>query len=70
MILGAFISLAGLSIWHGRLIAKGETSIESHINKKETKRLNEINQVSLYRSFFGGLKVRVGLLQRLLKHNI
>ncbi|GFS67871.1 palmitoyltransferase ZDHHC16 [Trichonephila clavipes] len=31
--------LGGLLAWHARLISKGETSIESHINKKETARL-------------------------------
>uniref|UniRef100_A0A6M2DX66 Palmitoyltransferase n=1 Tax=Xenopsylla cheopis TaxID=163159 RepID=A0A6M2DX66_XENCH len=32
-------ALGGLSFWHGRLISKGETSIEANINKSETKRL-------------------------------
>ncbi|KAF8790802.1 palmitoyltransferase ZDHHC16-like [Argiope bruennichi] len=31
--------LGGLLVWHARLISRGETSIESHINKKETARL-------------------------------
>ncbi|GFT73706.1 palmitoyltransferase ZDHHC16, partial [Nephila pilipes] len=31
--------LGGLLAWHARLISRGETSIESHINKKETARL-------------------------------
>ncbi|GIY95902.1 palmitoyltransferase ZDHHC16A [Caerostris extrusa] len=30
--------VGGLLSWHARLISKGETSIESHINKKETAR--------------------------------
>ncbi|XP_042214404.1 palmitoyltransferase ZDHHC16A-like isoform X2 [Homarus americanus] len=41
---GVFFSLGGLATWHGRLISKGETSIEAHINKKETERLEKINQ--------------------------
>ncbi|MPC38156.1 putative palmitoyltransferase ZDHHC16 [Portunus trituberculatus] len=40
-----FFSLGGLGTWHGRLISRGETSIEAHINRKETERLAKINQV-------------------------
>lgn len=36
---GAFIALTLLAYIHGKEISKGETSIESHINKSETKRL-------------------------------
>nr|XP_027229278.1 palmitoyltransferase ZDHHC16-like [Penaeus vannamei] len=42
---GVFFSLGGLATWHGRLISNGETSIEAHINRKETERLSKINQV-------------------------
>ncbi|KAK8748177.1 hypothetical protein OTU49_016348, partial [Cherax quadricarinatus] len=45
---GAFFSLGGLATWHGRLISRGETSIEAHINQRETERLAKINQVSYY----------------------
>jgi len=38
-----FIALVILTIWHGLLISCGETSIEEHINKFETKRLSAIN---------------------------
>ncbi|XP_071525564.1 palmitoyltransferase ZDHHC16B isoform X2 [Panulirus ornatus] len=42
---GVFFSLGGLATWHGRLISRGETSIEAHINKKETERLAKISQI-------------------------
>ncbi|KAG9346128.1 hypothetical protein JZ751_007946 [Albula glossodonta] len=35
------IALGGLTLWHAILITRGETSIERHINCKETKRLKE-----------------------------
>lgn len=43
---GVCLSLGGLATWHGRLVSRGETSIEADINKKETLRLAKINQVS------------------------
>ncbi|KAK7072849.1 Palmitoyltransferase zdhhc16 [Halocaridina rubra] len=42
---GVFFSLGGLALWHARLVSRGETSIEAHINKKETERLSKINQI-------------------------
>lgn len=33
------IALGLLAAWHAKLIYRGETSIEAHINAKETKRL-------------------------------
>lgn len=33
------IALGILTVWHAKLIYRGETSIEGHINAKETKRL-------------------------------
>lgn len=42
---GAFIALTWLSIWHAKHILRGETSIEAHINKAESKRLGALNQV-------------------------
>ena len=30
---GCFIVLGGLTVWHAKLISKGETSIEAHINR-------------------------------------
>uniref|UniRef100_A0A146M895 Palmitoyltransferase n=2 Tax=Lygus hesperus TaxID=30085 RepID=A0A146M895_LYGHE len=41
---GAFVALTWLSSWHSRQIANGETSIEAHINKAETKRLAAANK--------------------------
>lgn len=32
-------------MWHGKLISRGETSIESNINKAETKRLAELRRI-------------------------
>lgn len=37
----AFISVSLLVIWHAVLISCGETSIEAHLNKAETKRLGQ-----------------------------
>ncbi|XP_075222474.1 palmitoyltransferase ZDHHC16 isoform X2 [Lycorma delicatula] len=42
---GAFVGLFILSLWHTRLINKGETSIEANINKAERKRLAAFNKV-------------------------
>ena len=39
---GCFFVLGGLCTWHGRLISRGETSIEAHINRSERKRLKEL----------------------------
>jgi len=36
---GCFVVLGGLTVWHAKLISKGETSIEAHINRSETRRL-------------------------------
>lgn len=33
------IALGLLTVWHCKLIKRGETSIEAHINVSETKRL-------------------------------
>lgn len=33
------IALGLLTVWHGKLIYRGESSIEAHINASETKRL-------------------------------
>lgn len=42
---GTFLLLGGLTLWHAKLISKGETSIEAHINRNETKRLKSLGQV-------------------------
>ena len=39
---GCFLVLGGLCIWHARLISRGETSIEGHINRSERKRHKEL----------------------------
>lgn len=46
--MAVFFVLGGLIAWHARLISRGETSIESHINKKERARLAKENKVSLF----------------------
>ncbi|EAA09699.3 palmitoyltransferase ZDHHC16 [Anopheles arabiensis] len=38
-------ALGSLTAWHSTLITRGETSIEAHINKSETKRLAAMNKV-------------------------
>jgi hypothetical protein len=45
---GVLIALGSLTLWHARLISRGETSIEANINKAETKRLAEKNKVIVY----------------------
>lgn len=42
---GAFFALGGLVGWHARLISRGETSIEGHINKTMRRRFKEMNRV-------------------------
>ncbi|KAK9874286.1 hypothetical protein WA026_002638 [Henosepilachna vigintioctopunctata] len=42
--LSVLIALGSLSYWHYNLISKGETSIEAHINRAETKRLADIGE--------------------------
>ncbi|XP_046658649.1 palmitoyltransferase ZDHHC16-like isoform X2 [Homalodisca vitripennis] len=50
---GAFVALGCLSSWHANLIARGETSIEAHINKSETKRLAKLNKIYINPYNFG-----------------
>lgn len=40
------VALGALTFWHAVLISKGETSIERHINGKETKRMAAWGKVS------------------------
>ncbi|XP_039477339.1 palmitoyltransferase ZDHHC16A isoform X1 [Oreochromis aureus] len=44
------VALGALTIWHAVLISRGETSIERHINSKETKRMAKWGKV--YRNPF------------------
>ncbi|XP_029376786.1 palmitoyltransferase ZDHHC16A isoform X2 [Echeneis naucrates] len=44
------VALGALTIWHAVLISRGETSIERHINNKETKRMAKWGKV--YRNPF------------------
>ncbi|XP_029609162.1 palmitoyltransferase ZDHHC16A isoform X2 [Salmo trutta] len=39
------VALGGLTIWHAVLISRGETSIERHLNNKETKRMRKCGKV-------------------------
>ena len=50
---GCFLVLGGLCIWHARLISRGETSIEGHINRSERKRHKE-KKMKLGLIMFGG----------------
>ncbi|XP_013778401.1 probable palmitoyltransferase ZDHHC16 isoform X1 [Limulus polyphemus] len=43
--IGVFFTLGALIMWHARLITRGESSIEAHINKKETARLKAVGQI-------------------------
>eukprot|EP00092_Neocalanus_flemingeri_P005893 GFUD01006342.1.p1 GENE.GFUD01006342.1~~GFUD01006342.1.p1 ORF type:complete len:351 (-),score=52.97 GFUD01006342.1:69-1121(-) len=40
-----FVTLGALTLWHARLIHAGQTSIEAHINRSETKRMAELGKV-------------------------
>lgn len=51
--LAVFISLGALSTWHYKLIRKGETSVESHINKSEKKRLGLLGKTYVNPYDFG-----------------
>jgi len=42
---GTILALGALTIWHGKLINRGETSIEANINKKERERLAKFRKV-------------------------
>jgi palmitoyltransferase len=42
---GCFFCLGALTLWHAKLIHAGQTSIEAHINRAETKRLAELGKV-------------------------
>lgn len=50
------MALGVLAIWHSKLIAKGETSIEANINKAETHRLAEVGRVYINPYNFGKKK--------------
>lgn len=41
---GVTIALGSLVVFHTRLISRGETSIEKHINNKERRRVNELGK--------------------------
>jgi len=40
-----FVTLGALTLWHAKLITAGQTSIEAHINRSETKRMAELGKV-------------------------
>ncbi len=48
---GGMLMLSCLAFWHAKLISRGETSIEAHINKAEAKRLATIGKVSQLNGF-------------------
>ena len=43
---GVSVALGLLMMWHARLISRGETSIEAHINTRERKRYKKKGLVS------------------------
>ncbi|XP_056465041.1 palmitoyltransferase ZDHHC16A isoform X1 [Gadus chalcogrammus] len=61
------VALGGLTVWHAVLISRGETSIERHINFKETKRLAKRGKVYKNPFNYGKLnnwKVFLGVQKR------
>ncbi|CAH1103090.1 unnamed protein product [Psylliodes chrysocephalus] len=63
---GVFLALGMLSLWHGQLISKGETSIEANINKAETIRMKELGRTYANPYNFGkskNWKIFLGLVQ-------
>lgn len=51
------VALGALTLWHAVLISRGETSIERHINSKETKRMAKRGKVSMLNISNGIIKV-------------
>lgn len=49
-------ALGTLTVWHFRLINRGETSVESHINASETKRYKALNKTYVNPYNFGQRK--------------
>ncbi|XP_063049113.1 palmitoyltransferase ZDHHC16B [Engraulis encrasicolus] len=61
------VALGGLTLWHWLLIMRGETSVERHIHKKETRRLQEQGKVFRNPYHFGrlnNLKILFGVEKR------
>ncbi|EDW80961.2 uncharacterized protein Dwil_GK11281, partial [Drosophila willistoni] len=50
------LALGTLSFWHAKLITRGETSVEAHINQAEAKRLLQQQRVYINPYNFGGKK--------------
>jgi len=50
------LALGSLSIWHAKLITRGETSVEAHINEAETKRLLQQQRIYINPYNFGTKK--------------
>uniref|UniRef100_A0A7G3AM91 Palmitoyltransferase n=1 Tax=Lutzomyia longipalpis TaxID=7200 RepID=A0A7G3AM91_LUTLO len=50
------LALGSLSIWHAKLIGRGETSIEAYINRAETKRLAALGKTYVNPYNFGKKK--------------
>ncbi|KAL2101772.1 hypothetical protein ACEWY4_003533 [Coilia grayii] len=61
------VALGGLTLWHFILIMRGETSVERHINRKESKRLAQLGKVFRNPYHFGrvnNLKILFGVEKR------
>ncbi|KAL1122961.1 hypothetical protein AAG570_003285 [Ranatra chinensis] len=65
---GAFAALTWLASWHARLITQGETSIEAHINKAETKRMALMHKVSMQKQYSNLVTVLKYLMKILTKY--
>ncbi|XP_016951073.1 palmitoyltransferase ZDHHC16 [Drosophila biarmipes] len=50
------LALGSLSIWHAKLISRGETSVEAHINEAERKRLLQQQRIYINPYNFGTKK--------------
>jgi len=50
---GTFFILSGLSFWHAKLITRGETSVEAHINRSESARAAKEGRVYVNPYDFG-----------------
>ncbi|XP_077992527.1 palmitoyltransferase ZDHHC16-like [Glandiceps talaboti] len=53
---GVVVALGALTMWHVRLITRGETSVEAHINRSETKRLKKLGLIYKNPYDFGPLE--------------
>lgn len=56
MCVSVVLALGTLCTWHAKLISRGETSVEAHINQSEHKRLHAQNKIYINPYNFGPKK--------------